>query len=158
MANNSTDQEGSCSDHGWLFLCHILLKRVIPLNALQFYLPHWVWIHTCICLCVCVLRACILGCKVLQFKHRELAPATEKGQKRLNWVAPLGCQAAARFHGNRGVWLAARPCSVESHCIEANLNIHPFLSQHSLLCKQTHLTAEMDTQLYMNLAFRHAHI
>lgn len=132
------------------FLWNVLIHKAWMHFTEYEYIPAYV--------CVCVLCACIWGCKVLQFKHRELAPATEKGQKRLNWVAPLGCQAAARFHGNRGVWLAARPCSVESHCIEANLNIHPFLSQHSPLCKQTHLTAEMDTQLYINLAFRHAHI
>lgn len=86
--------------------------------------------HACLQRNVCV-RVCVLCCAVLELcvvGHGELAQATEKGQKRLNWVAPLGCQAAACFLGNRGVWLAARPCSVESHRIEANLNIHSFLS------------------------------
>lgn len=85
----------------------------------------------------------------------SLAPATEKGQKRLNWVAPLGCQAAACFLGNRGVWLAARPCSVESHRIEANLNITPFLS---LPPSHAHLTAETDTWSRITSQHRYSHI
>ncbi len=79
--------------------------------------------YTYIYICVCDAVQCVSS-----VGHRELVPATEKGQKRLNWVAPLRYQAAACFLGNSGVWLAARPCSVESHRIEANLNIHPFLS------------------------------
>ena len=55
----------------------------------------------------------------------------EKGQKRLNQAVPHRCSAAARFLGNREVWLAARPCNVESCCIEANLNRHLFLSRPS---------------------------
>lgn len=100
-------------------------------------LPHWWRMYVPQSVCMHVFReTCVYVCVSYAVQYwSSVLWATEssskrqkKGQKRLNWVAPLGCQAAACFLGNRGVWLAARPCSVESHRIEANLNIHSFLS------------------------------
>lgn len=77
--------------------------------------------------CVWALDACFCSSS----NTEGLPLRQEKGQKWINWVAPLGCSAAACFHGNRGVWLAARPCNVESRSIKASINIHTFLPQSS---------------------------